>query len=151
MNLLLLFEGVNGSIEDFGDELSEVRRLGLIELSAAILGWVAPWIRRRAYEATGRVLIVELKEVHHDDLVDDGADLARHLGALHLEAVLDEAVEVVDDLLEDDDEDHVLLAHVLQLMQPHQHLARMQSVDAAQILGAGALRARLRLLLRRAE
>src|SRR5262245_56504929 len=151
MSLLLLFEGWNGSIENFGDELAEVRRLGLVEFSATVLGWKSPRIWCRADETAGRIAIVELKEIHHNDFVDDGADLARHLGTLHLKAILDEAVEIVGDPLEDDDKDHVLLAHVLQLVQPHQHLARMQAVNAAQILGASALGARLRLLLRRAE
>jgi len=61
--------------------------------------------------------------------------------------MFDEPSEVVGDLLEDADEHHVLAAHMLELMQPHQHLAGMQSVGAAQILRAGTLRARFRLLL----
>src|SRR6516225_1634161 len=111
--LLWLLGWGNGMVENFGDELAEIGRLGLVELSAAIFGWESPGVRRRTHETADRVAIVELKEIHHDDLVDDGADLARHLGTLHLEAVLDEAIEVVDDSFEDDDEDHVLLAHIL--------------------------------------
>src|SRR5262249_16532863 len=152
MNLLWLFEGWNGfSVENFGEQPTEMRRLSFGEPSAAILGRKAPRIRRFAHKAAGQFVIAKVEEIHHGDFVDDGADLARNLRALHLEAVLDEAVEVVGDLLKDDDEDHVLLAHMLELMKPHQHLAPMQAVNAAQILGAGALRAHLRLLLRPAE
>src|SRR5262245_11310880 len=111
--LLWLLGWGNGTVENFGDELAEIGRLGLVELSAAIFRGVVPNVRRRAHETADRVTIVELKEVHHNDFVDDGADFARHLGTLHLEAVLDEAIEVVDDSFEDDDEDHVLLAHML--------------------------------------
>src|SRR5262245_56824946 len=113
MNLLLLFEGWNGSIEDLGDELSEVRRLGLIELSAAVLGRISPRIRRRTNEAPHRLLVAEVEELHHDDLVDDGADLARNFCALHLQAKLDEAAEVVGDLFENANKDHMLAAHML--------------------------------------
>src|SRR5262249_36313962 len=133
------------------DELAEVRRLGLVELSGTILRWKSPDVRRCAYEAANRIAIIELKEIHYDDFIDDSADFAWYLRAFHLEAVLDEAVEVVDNLFKDEDEDHVLDTQVLQLRQPHQHFARMQAVSAAQVLSAGALRARLRLLLRRSE
>src|SRR5262249_14399927 len=152
MNLLWLFEGWNGfSVENFGEQPTEMRRLSFVEPSAAILGRKAPRIRRFAHKAAGRLVIAKVEEIHHDDFVDDGADLARNLRALHLEAVLDEAVEVVGDLFEVDAEAHILLTHWLQLVQPHQHPARMQAVNAAQVLGAGALRTRLWLLFGRTK
>ena len=42
------------------------------------------------------------------------------------------------DAFENADEDHVLAARMLQLMQPGQHLARVQAVGAAHVFGAGA-------------
>src|SRR5262249_25004971 len=134
-------------IENFGDELSEVRRLGWVELSAAILARISPRVRRRAHEPPGRLVIAEGEELHHDDLVDDGADLARDFRALHLQAKLDEAAEAVGDLFENADKDYVLAADVLQLVQPHQHFASVCPVNVAQILRAGALRTCFRLLL----
>ena len=48
-------------------------------------------------------------------------------------------LKFVDDLLEDADEDHVLGARVLQLVEPQDHLASVQAVGAADVLAAGAL------------
>ena len=63
-------------------------------------------------------------------LVDDGADLARDLGALHLQAMFDKSAEVVGDFFENADEHDVLAPDVLELVQPHQHFAGVQSVGA---------------------
>jgi len=60
-----------------------VRRLGLIELSGAILRRIFPGIVGAADEAASR-LFAEVEELHHDHLVDDGADFARDFRALHL-------------------------------------------------------------------
>src|SRR5262249_31746519 len=103
MRASLLLGGWNGflSVENFGEQLAEVRRLGLIKLSAAIFRRVSPRIRRRAHESAGQLVIGEVEKFHDDDLIDDGADLARHFCAFHLESEFDEAAEVVGDFFED--------------------------------------------------
>src|SRR5262249_17974747 len=74
-------------------------------------------------------------ELHADDLVDDAGKLAPGLGALHLECPFN-VVEIVNYFFKDADEDDVLGARVLQLMQPVDHLARVQTVSRAQVLSA---------------
>src|SRR5262249_40010057 len=59
-------------------------------------------------------------------------------------------IKVVDHLFEDANEDHVLGARVLQLVQPHQHFARVQAVGATQVLSA-ATRYAVRVIFRIAK
>ena len=76
------------------------------------------------------------------DLIDDAGQLAPGLRAFHLQLPRRD-VEVVGDLLQDANEDHVHAARVLQLVQPRDHLARVQPVGAAHIFLAAAFGERL--------
>src|SRR5262249_17764796 len=100
-------------VENFGEQLAEVRRLGLLELSAAVFGRQSPRIGRRAHESADRLVIIKVEKLHRDEFVDDGADLARYLRAFHLQSVLDETAEVVSDPFEDADKNDMLAARVL--------------------------------------
>src|SRR5262249_35022515 len=102
MRASLLLGGWNGflSVENFGEQLAEVRRLGLIKLSAAIFRRISPRIRR-AHESAGQLVIAEVEKFRDDGLNDDGGDLARLFCAFHLELEFDEAAEVVGDFFED--------------------------------------------------
>jgi hypothetical protein len=100
-----------------------------------------------ADKGADRLVVTEIDPLHHDEFVDDAANLARHLRALHLNLESVVAVKLVGDFFEDADKDDVFAACVLQLVQPHQHFTGMQAVSATQIFCAGALRARFGLLL----
>jgi hypothetical protein len=112
-----------------------VRLLDLIEAAGTVFAGVEPAIGGCADKGARRfIAAVELDPVHDDDFVNDGADLARDLCAFHLHLKAERAVEVVGQLLKDGDEDDMFFAHMLQLMQPEQKLARMQPVGRAGIL-----------------
>ena len=83
---------------------------------------------------------------HDDDLVDDAGKLVAGLGALDLGGE-DPAIEVVELLVEDADEPDVLIARVLQVREPGDHLLAVQTVGAAHVGLAVAVRERLRLTL----
>src|SRR5262245_35508289 len=121
--------------DQFGDQFTEVWPLDLFEPSSAILSGVVPGIGGGTDERARRLTVGEVDPVHGDDLVDDTGQLTTRLRALHLQREL-RTIEFVDNLFEDADEDDVRFACVLQLMQPRQHLTRMQSVRAAHVLGA---------------
>src|SRR5262249_13452667 len=72
--------------------------------------------------------------------------LAAGARAFHLQLPAGD-VELVDGPLQDPDEDHVLAARMLQVLQPGYHLARVQTVSAAGVLLTGAFRERFGLLL----
>ena len=77
-------------------------------------------------KAAHGLAVAEVDELHGDDLVDDGRKLAPGLAALELRAPFEEAVELVGHALEHGDEDDVLSAGVLQLLQPMHHLPTVQ-------------------------
>src|SRR5260221_2160771 len=117
----------------------------LLKPAGPILGRVPPRIRRCAHERTRRLAVAEVDPVHRDNLIDDARQLPAGLAAFQLNLEF-RAVEFVRNLFEDGDENDALSACVLQLVQPADHLAAMQSVCAAGILLAGALAKGFRLL-----
>src|SRR5260370_12683654 len=117
----------------------------LLKPAGPILGRVPPRIRRCAHERTRRLAVAEIDPLHGDDLIDDTRQLPAGLAAFQLNLEF-RAVEFVRNLFEDGDENDALSACVLQLVQPADHLAAMQSASAAGILLAGALAKGFRLL-----
>jgi hypothetical protein len=113
----------------------EVRRLGRIELSGAVLRRQAPGIPGAANEtprgsaryvvSPGFAIGIEQRERHH--LVDNAGQLARNLAALHLR--LERlAAELVDDALQDADENHGPAWRVLQVFEEGDGLAREKPI-----------------------
>src|SRR6516225_11204210 len=90
------------------EETVEVRLLNLIQPPATILGRVVPAVRGCTDKCTRWPAVTEVDPVHDDDLIDDAADLARHLGALHLNLISEVAIELVGQLFENSDEHDVL-------------------------------------------
>lgn len=99
--------------------------------TASILRGIVPRVWLIADKRADRLVIAEVDELHHDELIDDAADLARHLGALHLKPEFDEAIEIVRYSFENADKDDVLPPRVLQLVKPHQHFSGMEAVGTA--------------------
>src|SRR5262249_26235677 len=108
----------------FLEQLAEMRLFDLLKSPAAVFCRVCPLVRLRADEGAHGLAVAEVDPVHGDDLVDNAGELAAGLRAFHLKAEFS-ATELVDDALEDANKDDVLLARVLQLMQPHQHFSRV--------------------------
>src|SRR5262249_17392246 len=109
-----------------------MRLFDLAEPAAAILGRKSPPVRRGANEPALRLFAAfEIDPVHYDEFVNDAADLARHFGALHLDLESERAIEFVEHLFEDADENNMLCPRMLKLVQPEHHLARVQPISAA--------------------
>src|SRR5215831_4255529 len=123
-----------------------MRLFDLAEPAAAIFAGVVPLIRLVADKCARRLAVAEIDPIHHDELVDDAADLARHLGALHLDLKSERAIEFVRHLFKDADKDDMLRPCVLKLVEKEQKFARVQPVSAAQIFRASTIRPRLGLL-----
>ena len=124
-----------------------MRLFDLFEPTASILRGIVPRVWLIADKRADRLVIAEVHELHHDELIHDAADLAQHLGALHLKPEFDEAIEIVRYSFENADKDDVLPTRVLQLVKPHQHFSGMEAVGTAKVLGAGTLGSCLWLLL----
>ena len=112
-----------------------MRLLELIEAAGAILRRVVPAVRRGADERPHQDAVAEIEPVMSDHLIDDCRELAPGAGAFELQSMLD-PIEVVCDGLKDTDEDHIDAARLLQVHEPAEHLARVQTVGAAEILPA---------------
>lgn len=113
------------------EEPPEMRRLDQVQPTAAVLGREAPGVDRLADQRAVRrrsLLACDLVRPdlgHGDDLIDDAGQLEAGLAAVDLRHE-DLAVEVVEPLVEDPDEDDVATARVLQVGEPAQHLAPVQ-------------------------
>src|SRR5262245_3390075 len=135
-----------------GELLEQCTQIGwfeLLESARTILGGIAKRVGIRAHERAHRLAVAEIDPLHGDDLVDDRWQLASGLGTLDLR-LPGRDVELVDVLFQHRHKDNGLLARVLELVEPADHAACVQSVDAAQILAA-AVAGRFRLLLRPGE
>ena len=123
---------------NFADEFSKVRFLDLIEATASIFCRVLPGIGLGADKgARWRVVAVKLYHLHRDNFVNDRREFARGTAALHLESVFS-PIKVVDYGLKDSDEHDIERARLLKMKEPGAHLARVQSVSAAQIALTGS-------------
>ena len=90
-------------------------------------------------------LAARVRDVGHgDDLIHNSRQFEPGLRAVDLR-LEDLAVEVVEPLVEDAHEPDMLAARVLQMGQPADHLAAVQTVGAADIGLAGLLGERLGL------
>ena len=119
-----------------------------VEAAGAILGGIAPGVQRLADEdAVEDVLSPCVRHLgHRQDFIDDARQLETGLRAVDLRHV-DLAVEVIELLVEDADEEHVLRARMLKVRDPADHLAAVQPVGAADVRLAGLLGEGLGLLL----
>ena len=116
-----------------------MRRLQHVEPAAAILRGIAPGVQRLADETAegrdstlaGSGIRLDLGQRHH--LVDDAGELEAGLAAVDLRHE-DAAIEVVELLVEDSDEDHVAPARMLQMREPGDHLAAMQPIAGTRLL-----------------
>src|SRR6516164_10542929 len=117
-----------------------MRLFDLIEPAATVFGRKAPLIRLIADKCTRRLAVTEIDPVHHDEFIDDAADLARHFGAFHLHLKPERAIEFVEHPFEDADENDVLRSRVPELVEPEREFARVQSVSTAQIFCTCTLR-----------
>ncbi len=133
-------------LADLLDELAQMRRLEQVETAGAVLGRVAPAVLRVADEDALRHALVVGQRGERQHLVDDAGQLEPGLRSVDLRDE-DLAVEVVELLVEDPDEDHVLRPRVLQMGEPGDHLAPVQPVGAAHVRLARLVRMRLGLAL----
>jgi hypothetical protein len=78
-------------------------------------------------------------------LIDDRRDFPRSFATLGLQLPRCDS-EFVDGTLKDANEDDVLFARVLQVIELQDHLARVQTIGAANVFFAGALAVSFRLL-----
>ena len=121
-----------------------------VQTARAILCRKTPRIDRLADKGPVQITAVGRQLSHGDHLIDDPRQLESGLGAvdLRLEHL---AIEVVELLVENSDKPDVLGPRVLQVSEPADHLAAVQTVSATDIRLAGLLRQRLGLALAPAE
>ena len=75
------------------------------------------------HKAAGwRLAVAEVEKIHRNDFIDDPWPFAAGPCSLALDLPF-AAIELIDHMLEDADEDDVLFARVLQLIQPKNHFA----------------------------
>jgi hypothetical protein len=98
-----------------------MRLLDLFESAAPILRGVLPRIWRGADEGSRRRAVAEVDPLHGDDLIDNARQLAPGLSAFEL-WLPGRDVEIVCESFQDCDEDDVLAARVLSLLQPRDQL-----------------------------
>jgi hypothetical protein len=111
------------ALDDLRQQSAEVRLLDLVEAAGTVFAREIPGIWRTTDKAAHWVVAtVKLDPIHDDEFIDDGTDLARDLGAFHLDLKAKRALEVVDQLLEMADKNNVLVTCVLELMKPLQEL-----------------------------
>ncbi len=120
-----------------------MRLLDHVEPAAAIFGGIAPGVQRLADEGTIRRAGSSLISAIVSTSSTMPGSSRPVLAAIDLRRE-DPAIEVVELLVEDADEDDVLGAGVLQMREPRDHFAAVQPVGATQIRLAGLLRERPR-------
>ena len=126
------------------DERTQVGWLLQIQLARAALGWVAGGVERVGDEGAVSATAFGLELGQGEHLNDNAAQLSSCLGAFDLryERL---AVEVIELLVQDGDEHHVLATGMLQVSQCSEHFLAQEAVGPAGVGLAGALRHRLRL------
>ena len=120
--------------------------LDRIEPPGAVLGGVAPCVQRVADEGAVTGAVIGLQLGQGDDLIDDAGQFQAGFGAVDLQGE-HAAIEVVQPLIEDADEPHVLAARVLQVGQPADHFLAHQPIRTPAVGFAGLLGVGLGLAL----
>ncbi len=142
-------ESLNGGLGRAGDlfhEAAQVRLLDGIKATGTVLGREIPLVQRVADERPIAVAVVGLEFSKGHDLVDDPGQFEPGLGAVDLQRE-DPSIEIVEGLIQDADEPHVLATRVLQVRKPADHFLAHQTVGATAVGLAGFLGVGLRLSL----
>ena len=111
-------------------KFAEIRRLELLEPAAAILGRIIPAVRRCADKRARQGTVAVINPVVSDDFVDDGWQFASGASAFKLQAMFG-VIEVVENGFEHTKEHDVDVAGLLDMRQPGERFAGVQSICAS--------------------
>jgi hypothetical protein len=135
-----------GRTGDFFHQTAEVWLLDRIEPSGAVFGWETPSVQRVANKGAVAGAVVSLQFGEGDDFIDDAWQLKASFGAINLQRK-NAPIEIVQGLIENADEPHVLAACVLQMSEPADHFLAHQPIRATAVRLASLLRISLWLTL----